>query len=87
MVLAEEYNGVQVVRVEPGSPAFKCKDLQQGNILVSVGGGGGGRGAGGETRKLPARRSLPIEARRGRKAMEPQWTEQRRVREEFIERW
>jgi hypothetical protein len=22
------------VRVEPGSPAFKCKDLQQGNILV-----------------------------------------------------
>jgi len=38
MVLAEEYNGVQVVRVEPGSPAFKCKDLQQGNILVSVAG-------------------------------------------------
>jgi len=36
MVLAEEYNGVQVVRVEPGSPAFKCKDLQQGNILVSL---------------------------------------------------
>jgi len=38
IMLSEEHNGLQIVSINPGSPAAQCKDLSCGDVVIAVDG-------------------------------------------------